>query len=134
MWARGFLNAAALSWVLPSSANEGDRTPWEVVTGDKPDVSMHRAFGCTVFSYIDLPERKKLHNSIASPKLLPAVEVGICCGLVPNAKGWCIYLIDWDKILVRRHWLFDERAFCDSRGRIKGIISGNMSGKVNVAT
>ena len=39
-----------------------DKTPYEVWTGDKPDVSNARIFGCTAYHYNTDPSKKKLDD------------------------------------------------------------------------
>ena len=130
LWGLAMQDAANVSWYLPSDANEGKLTPFEKATKLKPDASHLRAFGSTVYCYLELPKRQQVHDSIASPKLLPACEVGICVGPAPDSKGWQIWFPKRQRVLVRRHCLFDERAHCDSHGHIKGHITGNQSGKL----
>ena len=46
----------------PTKVVEG-KTPYEVWTGKKPDISHLRVFGCEVFSFIVSEKRKKLDNT-----------------------------------------------------------------------
>ena len=79
-----------------------------------------------------LPARQKI-DSFVSPKLLPACEVGICVGNSQRSRGWLIWFPDRGRVLVRRHCIFDERAHCDSRGRIDGHITGKQSVAIPIA-
>ena len=133
LWGKAFQHASTVCWMLPTDANEGCVSPWQKLTGQKPDINSVRAFGSTAYSYIELPELQKIHDSTVSPKLLPAVEVGIYVGQAPRSKGMEIWFPKRQKFLVRRHVVLDERACCDANGRISAHITGEQSGKLKVA-
>ena len=130
LWGYAYQHAAQVSWLLPNRNNPDSASPWFMATGVKPDLNNIRAFGATVYSYVTLPQRTKLHKATASPKLLPACEIGVYIGQAPHSKGWQIWFPKRQKALVRRHCLFDERPKCDAHGRVKGLVTGNMSKQV----
>ena len=76
------------------------KTPLELFTGKKPDVSGLRVFGCRAFARIP----KDLRN-----KLEPTSEEGTFVGYEPHTKGYRIFMPD-GSITVCRDVIFDETA------------------------
>ena len=84
----------------------GNKTPEEMFTGKKPEVSHFRIFGYLTFSYVPSEKRTKLE---------PTVERGIFVGYDETLKAFRIYLFAQRKVVVRREVRFEERAFKKSR-------------------
>jgi hypothetical protein len=72
-WAKAAATASYLRNVVPTG--ESDKSPWEMFTGRKPDVSSIRVFGC--LAYAQVP--KELRH-----KLMPRTETGVYVGLEPQ--------------------------------------------------
>ena len=74
------------------------KTPWELLMGSKPDVSMLRVFGARAYVYVPAHQRNKLAN-----KSQPGILLGY------SGKAWRILLDGPDqKIIDSRNVLFDE--------------------------
>ena len=82
-----------------SPVTNQSKTPVELFTGIKPDVSKFRTFGST--AYVHIP--KALRNK------LDAVSVkGIFVGYEETSKAYRILLDNESKILISRNVIFDE--------------------------
>lgn len=73
------------------------KTPAELWSGKKPDISKLRIFGCTVYSHIPKEFRKKLYSK--TTKL-------IMVGYAPN--GYRLWDGEKRKIVIARDVIFDE--------------------------
>lgn len=100
MWNEAVLAAVYLTNRSPTTAISGWKTPAEMWTGHKPDVSKLRVFGCKALAWVPTAQRRKL-----DPKSRPAVMIGYA----PNA-----YRL-WDKekkqLFLARDVKFDESSF-----------------------
>ena len=76
----------------------GDITPEEVFTGEKPEISHLRIFGCPL--YIHVREKKT--------KLDPAGKQGIFVGYNESTKAYWIYIADQRKMELSRGVTFEE--------------------------
>ena len=86
----------------------GNKTPEEAFTGNKPDISNLRIFGCVTYSHV--PEEKRT-------KLEPAADKGIFVGYSETSKAFRIYIPALRKVVLRRDVRFEEdAAFRRSRG------------------
>ena len=72
-------------------------TPYEALTGGKPDVKHLRVFGCICYAHIPKDERKKLDSK---------AREAIMLGYVTEVKGY--RLIHLQKIFFSRDVIFDE--------------------------
>ena len=84
----------------------GSKTPKEMFTRKKPDISHFRIFGCLTYSHV--PSRKRT-------KLEPTVEKGIFVGYDETSKSFHISLPALRKVVMRRKVRFEEQAFRKSR-------------------
>jgi hypothetical protein len=85
----------------------GNKTPEEVFTGKKPEVSLLRIFGCPVF--IQVPKEKRT-------KLEPLRKTGTFIGYSETSKAYRIYIPGQRQIEISRDVTFDEdEAFRRSR-------------------
>jgi hypothetical protein len=82
-----------------------DTTPFEAYTRHKPSVAHMRPFGCKVFTHIPKELRKKL-----SPKS----REGIFLGYADTTKGYRIWDIEKQQVILSRDVLFDENKFVSS--------------------
>ena len=75
------------------------KTPHEMWTGEKPNISMAKPFGCMAQMQIPKELRKKWdHNSVW----------GMFIGMSPNTKGWLFWLPDYNQIKTSRDCTFYE--------------------------
>ena len=80
-----------------------NKTPEEVFSGKKPEVSHLRIFGCPV--YIHIPKEKRT-------KLDPSGKKGIFVGYSESSKVYRIYFPRFKKIDINRDVTFDEDSAC----------------------
>ena len=76
----------------------GNKTPEEMFTGKKPEVSHFHIFGFLNFSHVPSKKRTKLD---------PTTERGIFVGYDENLKAFCIYHPTLRKVFVRREVIFE---------------------------
>ena len=76
-----------------------NKTPEELFSGKKPEVSHLKIFGCPV--YIHIPKEKRT-------KLDPLGKKGIFVGYSESSKAYRIYFPGYKKIDIRRDVTFDE--------------------------
>ncbi|KXZ45263.1 hypothetical protein GPECTOR_56g359 [Gonium pectorale] len=100
-WGDAFIMASHLRNRSP--VHKRDRTPWELFTGQVPDVSGFRVFGCRAYVHVPKQKRTKLgltkFDSVARP--------GIYIGPAVNAKAYRI-LLDDGTVQISRDVTFDE--------------------------
>ncbi|GBO07412.1 Retrovirus-related Pol polyprotein from transposon TNT 1-94 [Araneus ventricosus] len=95
-WAEAAMTATYLQNRLPTKPKR--KTPYELWTNHKPNLSHIRVFGCKAYAYIQKQKRGKLDSK--------AVE-GIFLGYDYRSKGYRIYLGD-NKIMISRTVKFIE--------------------------
>jgi hypothetical protein len=85
-------------------------TPFEAITGKKPDISRMRVFGCGAYVYIP-PTRR--HN-----KLSPKSELMVFLGETEGMKGYC-FMCSGNVIFHAVQALFDEEFYprCKTQSR-----------------
>lgn len=79
------------------------KTPIEMFTGKKPDLSYFRVFGCKAFV---LTQKERRQN-----KLTPKAKVMTFVGYEPGSKGYRFWDSNSRQIVVSRDVTFDERTF-----------------------
>ncbi|GLI62320.1 hypothetical protein VaNZ11_004893 [Volvox africanus] len=77
------------------------KTPYELLTGVVPDVSLLRVFGCVAYAHVPKGKRDKLD---------PRAQKGTFLGYEPNSKAYRILLED-GRIQITRHVAFLEDEF-----------------------
>ena len=77
-------------------------TPFEAWTGDKPDVSHLRSFGCTAYAHIPKDERKKLDSK---------ARKCIFLGYGTETKGYRLYDCKRKGVFYSRGVKFSESEF-----------------------
>ena len=87
----------------PMITQHGMITPWEVLTGSKPDVSKFRTWGC--LSWYLVPDHE--HESKVSPRAWPAVHLGFD----PHRNGYIVYIPHKNRITTGYHVVFQEHRF-----------------------
>ena len=78
------------------------KTPHELWTGIKPNVTHLRPFGCTAYAHIDSSLRSSIQPTSAKCRFL---------GYAPYQKGYILQYIQNNVICVRRDVTFDENSF-----------------------
>jgi len=87
----------------------GNKTPNELFTGKKPEVSHLRIFGCPVYVHVPKDNRSKLD---------PSGKKGVFVGYSDSTKGYRVHFPGLKKIEVSPDVVFDEDvAFSRSRKR-----------------
>jgi len=85
----------------------GNKTPEEVFTGKKPEVSHLRIFGCPVYRHVPKEKRTKLE---------PSRKKGTFVGYNETSKAYRIYILGHKQIEISWDVTFDEdEAFRKSR-------------------
>jgi hypothetical protein len=84
-----------------SHSTLGFKTPEEMFTGKKPEVSHLKIFGCPVFIHIPKEKRNKLE---------PSGKKGIFVGYCEVSKAFRIYIPIHRHIEISRDMTFDEEA------------------------
>jgi hypothetical protein len=77
----------------------GNKTPEEVFTGKKPEVSYLRIFGCPMYIHVPKEKRTKLETS---------GRMGIFLGYSETSKAYGIYIPGQRQIEISRDVTFDE--------------------------
>jgi hypothetical protein len=100
LWAEATMTSVYVQNWLSHSAL-GFKTPKEMFTGKKPEVSHLKIFGCPVF--IHIPKEK-------GNKLEPSGKKGIFVGYCEVSKAFRIYIPGHHHIEIRKDVTFDEDA------------------------
>jgi hypothetical protein len=100
LWAEAAMTIVYVQNRLPHSAL-GLKTPEEMFTGKKPEVSHLKIFGCPVFIHIPKEKRNKLE---------PSGKKGIFVGYCEVSKAFRIYIPGHRHIEISRDVTFDEEA------------------------
>lgn len=121
-WAEALSTATYLKNRSPTKAVE-NVTPYEAWTGEKPDVSHLRVFGCDAYAHIPKDERRKLDAK--SRKC-------ILVGYGETTKGYRLFDPERGKVCLSRDVIFNERSYSGCGGGVKGGGgSGNGGGGVD---
>ena len=102
-WSYAIRHACQCHNVMPSYAQLGMRTPWEALTGSKPDISKFRVWGCLTW-YL-APDHEI--ESKVSPRAWPAVHLGFD----PLRNGYVVYIPHKNRITTGYHVTFQEHRF-----------------------
>ena len=98
-WAEAVVTANYTRNRTPSSVH--GRTPFEVFTGEKPDLSHLRVFGAKAFMHVPKEIRKKME---------PVSETGYFVGYEPDSKSYRVLRDKDGRIIVSRDVIVDEGA------------------------
>ena len=97
-WAEALSTATYLRNRSPTTAVDG-MTPFEAMTGNKPNVKHLRVFGCDAYAHIPKDERQKLDGK---------TRKCIFLGYGTVRKGYQLYEVDRAKVVWSRDVLFNE--------------------------
>ena len=98
LWAEAARTAVYVHNYTPHRVLE-NKTPKEVFSGKKLEVSHLRIFGCPMYIYIPKEKRTNLD---------PSGKKGIFVGYSENSKAYRIYFPGFKKINISRDVTFDE--------------------------
>jgi hypothetical protein len=101
-WDSSFLHAA---YPENTSSSTGGKSPWEKLTGHKPDASILRVWGCK--AWVLIPPEKRLKASASQSR--KSVECRFMGFDYPNMKAH-VLLQQNGRFTTSRHVLFDESA------------------------
>jgi hypothetical protein len=79
----------------------GNKTPEEMFSGEKPEFSHLRIFGCLVYVHVPKDKRSKLD---------PSGKKGICFGYSETLKVYKVYILGYKHIEISRDVTFNEDA------------------------
>ena len=102
-WSYAIRHACQCHNVMPASSHKCTRTPWEALTGVKPDVSKFRVWGC--LGWYLVPDHEI--ESKVSPRAWPAVHLGFD----PLRNGYMVYIPHKNRITTGYHFTFQEHRF-----------------------
>lgn len=97
MWGEAVYTATYVTNRCPTAAVDVHKTPYELWTGRKPDVSKLRIFGCAAYTHIPKELRTKL-----DPKGRKLYMVGY------TVNGYRLWDAEKRKVIVARDIVFDE--------------------------
>ena len=86
----------------PTSALEGNKTPFETWSGRKPDVSKLKVFGCIAYAHVPDAQRQKLDQ-----KAVKLYFVGYSI----QSKGYRLLDEKTSQVYTRRDVIFNEKDF-----------------------
>ena len=96
----------------PTDAVKG-RTPYQLWTGTKPNVSLLRVWGCTAYVHIQKDKREGLGSHM---------EKCVFIGYPQRYKGWKFYNPTTKKTIISERADFDERYFPMSKRPIAATV------------
>ncbi|GAA5892335.1 hypothetical protein JCM5296_003237, partial [Sporobolomyces johnsonii] len=100
-WDLAVVAAVHVKNLLPTEANEGNKSPYEAFYGTAPDVSHLRVWGCRVDVRLPLPA-SKLH-----PRAVP----GRFVGYLPDSKGYLVWVPEKRRLVEAWSVVFHEDEF-----------------------
>ncbi|CAI6002189.1 unnamed protein product [Closterium sp. NIES-65] len=109
-------------WVrncLERSALPPGTTPYQLLTGKKPDLSLARVWGCMVQFLV--PEQQR------GGKLKPKARWGLNLGVSAASKGWELLDVDTDRVVTTSYVVFYEEMSLAEWKTEHGPVSGRSS-------
>ena len=101
-WAEAVECAAYIRNRLPTTALREKKTPFEMWSGRKPNISHLKVFGCTAYAHIPDSQRNKLDKKAVKLRLV---------GYAIQSKGYRLLDERTMKVYIRRNVVFNERDF-----------------------
>lgn len=97
LWAEA---VAASVYIIKRSPRTGqDVTPWEALTGKRPDVSNLRVWGSRAYALMPAKKQERLE---------PKTDVGVMVGYGRSGEAYRIYMPDAKQFVERRDVVMDE--------------------------
>ena len=100
-WGYAILYATEILMCLPKKAL-GWKTPKQVLTGRKPDISRFKVFGCKAWALVPKPHRKKLD---------PRAKCGIFVGFSQDAPAYLVRIPSTGEVIESPHCIFATSDF-----------------------
>ena len=115
-WGEAIKYAAHVSMLLPHRGNPNGCSPWEMLTGTKPDYRLLKTFGAPCWSHVPTKERKGAMSDGAriTPKLLPNAKPGLFMGYSNTHNGYRVWDSESRLILIKHGIICDERPLAPS--------------------
>jgi hypothetical protein len=101
LWAEAAITATYLVNRLPTTANPGDKTPFEMLYGKPPDLAHLKVFGCRAYVHRHKPEREVATFS-------PTAVAGVLVGYATSTNGYRILVGSTGKVEETAHVDFAE--------------------------
>ncbi|GAQ93615.1 Retrotransposon protein with reverse transcriptase and integrase domains [Klebsormidium nitens] len=98
LWAEAMVTPNYTRNRVPSSVH--GKTPWEMIYGEKPDLSHLRVFGARVYIHVPKGKRKKME---------PVSERRVFLGYEPNSKSYRVLRERDGTVLTSHNVIVDER-------------------------
>ena len=118
-WAEALARAVYLRSRSPTKAIEG-MTPFEALTGEKPNVDHLKTFGCAAYAHVPKDERLKLDSK--SRKC-------IFLGYGTETKGYRLYDPERSRVIYSRDVIFNESCYgmedSTKQGETQSVIISN---------
>ena len=105
LWAEAVNTANYLRIRSPVAGQ--DKTPWEIMFGEKPNVERLRVFGATAYTHVPKGKRDKLDSRTIK---------GVMVGYGENSKGWRVLMSD-GRVELSRDVIFDETLHPPKKGK-----------------
>jgi hypothetical protein len=101
-WGEAFWQTLWVKNRVPTTALASENTPYLIIFGQPPNVSMVRVFGCMAQYYVPEAQRHKLDSR---------ARWGIHLGIASDqgTKGWKVWDIETKKTVVSRDVIFYEK-------------------------
>lgn len=111
-WAEAVCTATHIINRLPCRSNNG-KTPYELWTGTKPDLTNMKIFGCTAMVHIPKQKRRKLDEKSTQC---------IFMGYSAESKAYRVYDMTTRKLIISRDVIFVES---NERQQVNDMIANN---------
>jgi len=116
-WAEAVSTAVYLRNRSPTTAVKG-MTPYESLTGEKPEVDTLRVFGCLAYAHIPKDERQKFDSKARKCKFL---------GYGSSVKAYRLYDVERSKVFYSRDVIFDETSTGVEKEPVVSIGGGDVT-------
>ena len=101
-WAEAVDAAAYIRNRTSTSSIKGFKTPYEVWSGEKPNIGHLKVFGCMAYSHVPDSQRQKLDKKAVKLRF-----VGYCI----QSKGYRLLDEKTSRVFIRRDVIFNEQDF-----------------------
>ena len=102
LWAEALECSAYIKNFTPTSAIKGNKTPFEVLSRKKPDVSHLKVSGCMAYAHVPDTKRQKLDKKAVKLQFV---------GCSVQSKGYRLLNEETSLVYIRRDATFNEQDF-----------------------